>query len=191
MLSLNPDIVRVGAIVWQIILSKWLVFNAPIVAGFARPLTELLGFVRGYGPRATELAVTPCLRNVSNASHFALFSRMRNLLFGIITQISGPPSYSMSCWSFTNSGLFLGTHVSAIKPFSVVPFCLDNFRTHALKVGFWDVDEMANKIVAVLKYPLLQLTWRNHGNFEVRNLRWIDSARKCASIYEDMLAAVC
>ncbi|MCF7973711.1 MAG: glycosyltransferase [Phycisphaerae bacterium] len=63
--------------------------------------------------------------------------------------------------------------------------------THALKVDFWDVDEIANKIVAVLKYPPLQLTLRNHGNFEVRKLRWIDSARKCASIYEDVLMAVC
>jgi len=63
--------------------------------------------------------------------------------------------------------------------------------THALKVDFWDVDEMANKIVAVLKHPPLQLTLRNHGNFEVRKLRWIDSARKCVSIYEDVLMAVC
>jgi glycosyltransferase involved in cell wall biosynthesis len=63
--------------------------------------------------------------------------------------------------------------------------------THALKVDFWDVDEIANKIVAVLKYPPLQLTLRNHGNFEVRKLRWIDSARKCAAIYEDVLMAVC
>ncbi len=63
--------------------------------------------------------------------------------------------------------------------------------THALKVDFWDVDEIANKIAAVLKYPPLQLTLRNHGNFEVRKLRWKDSAEKCAAIYEDVLMAVC
>ena len=62
---------------------------------------------------------------------------------------------------------------------------------HALKVDFWDVDEIANKIVAVLKHPPLQLTLRNHGNFEVRKLQWKDSAQKCASIYEDVLMAVC
>ncbi len=59
---------------------------------------------------------------------------------------------------------------------------------HALKVDFWDVDEMANKIVAVLKYPPLEITLRNHGNFEVRKLRWRDSAEKCVKIYEDILA---
>jgi glycosyltransferase involved in cell wall biosynthesis len=62
--------------------------------------------------------------------------------------------------------------------------------THALKVDFWDVNEIANKIVAVLKYPPLQVTLRDHGGFEVRKLRWKDSATKCAKIYEEMLVAV-
>ena len=59
---------------------------------------------------------------------------------------------------------------------------------HALKVDFWDVNEIANKIIAVLKYPPLQMTLRSHGNFEVRKLRWIDSAAKCAKIYGETLA---
>ncbi len=58
---------------------------------------------------------------------------------------------------------------------------------HALKVDFWDVNEIANKIVAVLKYPPLDMTLRNHGNFEVRKLRWKDSAKKCAKIYKETL----
>ena len=62
--------------------------------------------------------------------------------------------------------------------------------THALKVDFWDVNEIANKIVAVLKYPPLQVTLRDQGSFEVRKLRWKDSAAKCAKIYEEMLVAV-
>ncbi|UCF00458.1 MAG: glycosyltransferase family 4 protein [Planctomycetota bacterium] len=62
---------------------------------------------------------------------------------------------------------------------------------HALKVDFWDVDEIANKIIAVLKYPPLRETLANYGNFEVRRLRWRDSAQKCAKIYEEASAAVC
>jgi glycosyltransferase involved in cell wall biosynthesis len=61
---------------------------------------------------------------------------------------------------------------------------------HALKVDFWDVDEIANKIVAVLKHPPLEVMLRNYGSFEVRRLRWKDSARKCAKIYEEALVAV-
>ncbi|MFH1370038.1 MAG: glycosyltransferase family 4 protein [Planctomycetota bacterium] len=58
---------------------------------------------------------------------------------------------------------------------------------HALKVDFWDVDDIANKIVAVLTYPSLGITLRNHGNYEVRKLRWKDSAQRCAKIYEESL----
>ena len=62
--------------------------------------------------------------------------------------------------------------------------------THVLKVDFWDVNEMANKILAVLKYPPLQLTLREHGNFEVRRLRWEGAAEKCRDIYQGMLTRV-
>jgi glycogen(starch) synthase len=94
---------------------------------------------------------------------------------------------------------------SVSEPFGIAPLeALDNdvpviiskqsgvseVLRHALKVDFWDVNEMANKIVAVLKYPPLQMTLRNHGNFEVRKLRWRDAARRCLQIYEEMLVAV-
>jgi len=94
---------------------------------------------------------------------------------------------------------------SVSEPFGIAPLeALDNnvpviiskqsgvseVLRHALKVDFWDVNEIANKIVAVLKYPPLGLTLRSHGNFEVRRLRWKDAAEGCARIYEEMLAAV-
>jgi len=55
---------------------------------------------------------------------------------------------------------------------------------HALKVDFWDVDEMANKIVAVLRHPPLQATLRDHGSFEVSRFSWTDSAANCVKVYE-------
>jgi glycogen synthase len=91
---------------------------------------------------------------------------------------------------------------SVSEPFGIAPLeALDNdvpviiskqsgvseVLVHALKVDFWDVNEIANKIVAVLKYPPLQMTLRSHGNFEVRKLRWKDAAAKCLKIYEELL----
>jgi glycogen synthase len=91
---------------------------------------------------------------------------------------------------------------SVSEPFGIAPLeALDNdvpiiiskqsgvseVIQHALKVDFWDVDEIANKIVAVLKYPPLGITLRSHGNYEVRKLRWSDSAARCAKIYEETL----
>jgi glycosyltransferase involved in cell wall biosynthesis len=55
--------------------------------------------------------------------------------------------------------------------------------THVLKVDFWDIDEMANKILAVLRYPPLHRTLRQHGHIELRKLSWKDSAQRLASIY--------
>ena len=60
--------------------------------------------------------------------------------------------------------------------------------THVLSVDFWDVDEMANKIVAVLRHPPLQSTLRQHGNFEVRKLSWQDSAQQCIRVYQSVLS---
>ncbi len=56
--------------------------------------------------------------------------------------------------------------------------------SHALKVDFWDVNEMANKIIAVLRHPPLQKTLREHGRIEVRKLSWTDSARRCLEVYQ-------
>jgi glycogen synthase len=57
--------------------------------------------------------------------------------------------------------------------------------THALKVDFWDINEMANKIIAVLRHPPLATTLREHGSFEVRRLNWNDAARSCLGVYEE------
>ena len=62
--------------------------------------------------------------------------------------------------------------------------------THALKVDFWDINEMANKIVAVLRHPPLRMTLREHGNFEVRKLSWKGAAEKCLHEYESLMVNV-
>lgn len=62
--------------------------------------------------------------------------------------------------------------------------------THALKVDFWDVDDMANKIVAVLRHPPLSRTLLHHGHFEIRRLTWDGAAERCEQIYRDAVAAL-
>ncbi|MHC4992099.1 MAG: glycosyltransferase [Planctomycetota bacterium] len=58
--------------------------------------------------------------------------------------------------------------------------------THALKVDFWNVDDMANKIIAVLRHPPLSQTLREHGAFEVRKLTWDGAAQRCEQVYEQL-----
>ncbi len=58
---------------------------------------------------------------------------------------------------------------------------------HVLKVDFWDIDEMANKIVAVLRHPPLHATLKKQASYEVRRLSWSDSANRCTDVYRAAL----
>jgi len=59
--------------------------------------------------------------------------------------------------------------------------------SHCLRVDFWDIDDMANKIVAVLNYPELKETLSRHGLEEVKKISWQDAGKKCREIYEELL----
>lgn len=60
--------------------------------------------------------------------------------------------------------------------------------THALKVDFWDVDQMANLIVSVLKYPELSIDIVSLAKEEIRRLRWDAAAAKTVEIYGATMA---
>jgi glycosyltransferase involved in cell wall biosynthesis len=55
--------------------------------------------------------------------------------------------------------------------------------THCLKVDFWDVDDIANKIVAVLRHPPLGQLMREHGSVEIRRITWEGAAEACVRSY--------
>ena len=59
--------------------------------------------------------------------------------------------------------------------------------THALKVDFWDIDELANKMIAVLKRPPLKVTLGKNGFHESHKFNWEDSAMKVKNIYEEVI----
>lgn len=55
--------------------------------------------------------------------------------------------------------------------------------THALKVDFWDTDEMANQIVAVLRNEPLAHQLTTYGKEEAYRLTWKRAAEKCRDLY--------
>lgn len=60
--------------------------------------------------------------------------------------------------------------------------------THCLKVDFWDVDEMANKILGVLHYGLLHKSLQENGSSEVKKFNWEIPARKCMDVYRQVMS---
>ena len=59
---------------------------------------------------------------------------------------------------------------------------------HALRVDFWDINEMTNKIVNVLKYEELRDELRQNSHQEVQKFNLDEPARKCIRIYEEAVA---
>ncbi|MEM2144079.1 MAG: glycosyltransferase family 4 protein [Candidatus Jordarchaeaceae archaeon] len=58
---------------------------------------------------------------------------------------------------------------------------------HCLKVDFWDINQLVDKILGVLRYKELKHTLREHGSLEVRKFDWNQSARKCIEVYNEVL----
>jgi glycosyltransferase involved in cell wall biosynthesis len=59
---------------------------------------------------------------------------------------------------------------------------------NALKVDFWDVDDIANKILALIRYPALVEQLTAEGREEVQGLRWDIPAGHVRDVYREVLA---
>ena len=55
---------------------------------------------------------------------------------------------------------------------------------HALKVDFWDIDEMANKIVCILRHKSLRECLKENSFKEIMKHTWKRAAEKCMMIYK-------
>ncbi len=58
---------------------------------------------------------------------------------------------------------------------------------HALKVDFWDVDEMANQILAAMRYPVITRQIVNEGRRDLERLSWRAAASKVYRLYRTLL----
>jgi glycogen synthase len=55
---------------------------------------------------------------------------------------------------------------------------------HALKVDFWDVRDLADKIVAVLRYPVLAQELIERSREDILGLNWDKAGEKILAVYE-------
>lgn len=55
---------------------------------------------------------------------------------------------------------------------------------HALKVDFWDTDLMADRIVSLVRRPVLRRELQKHGVREMERFSWESSARRCVDVYQ-------
>ncbi len=90
---------------------------------------------------------------------------------------------------------------SASEPFGIVPLeslingtpviiskqsGVSEVLKHALKVDFWDVEELANQIYAVLHHQPLHQNLSENGKLEASSVTWNKAAYKLKSVYQSM-----
>ncbi|OGM59715.1 hypothetical protein A2955_03915 [Candidatus Woesebacteria bacterium RIFCSPLOWO2_01_FULL_37_19] len=91
---------------------------------------------------------------------------------------------------------------SVSEPFGIVPLEVISNRTpvilsrqcgvseilnHVLKVDFWDIEEIANKIISVIRYRCLHDDLVNESGKELVNISWDKAAEKCIGIYNQFV----
>jgi len=112
---------------------------------------------------------------------------------GFVNQAQGAQLYKMA-------DVFVMPSVS--EPFGIVPLEAMSHGTpviiskqsgisevlkHALKVDFWDVNDIANKIIAALTYATLHQELKQHGSVEVRRFNWENTAGEVQQLYQELI----
>lgn len=62
--------------------------------------------------------------------------------------------------------------------------------SHCLKVDFWDINQLVNKMLGVLHYQELHECLKHHGSMEVKKFNWDIPAEKCIDVYKKVLGEV-
>lgn len=99
----------------------------------------------------------------------------------------------------SSADLFIMPSVS--EPFGIVPLeavrnkipviiskssGVSEVLPNALKVDFWDIDEMTNKMLAVLKYKPLHTQLRRHALDDIKNLTWDNQTKEITHVYNSL-----
>jgi len=120
---------------------------------------------------------------ISDKFHFAGFLRpdMVNKLFSI-SDVYVMPSVSEPFGISPLEALRTNVPVIISKQSGV-----SEILNHAIKIDFWDIDEMANSIYGLLHYEGISNMFKKHGKTEVDNLKWENAARKVIDVYKTLI----
>ncbi len=59
---------------------------------------------------------------------------------------------------------------------------------HCLKIDYWNIEDMAAKILSILRYPPLKAALAAEAPKEASRFNWSDAARRCLAVYDALLS---
>lgn len=171
---------RVLTYVGRLTVQKGLTQMIRAVAESMKQFPKTILLLVGSGEQRDELVQLAADLGIGDRIFFADFQRGKRLRD-----------------AFKSAGLFLMPSVS--EPFGLValeaagygaPVLLSKqsgvseVLKSCLKVDYWDIDEMANKITAVLQNPVLGEELSRNARFELDQLTWERPAQKIMNLYQ-------
>jgi len=149
-----------------------------------RPNT--LFVISGSGDMAKQIIDRSAELGIGDRVLFTGFMREKELarLYGAADLVV-MPSVSEPFGIVPLESLLNGTPVLISKQSGVVEVI-----HNSLKTDFWDVEDMASKIIAVLDNPPLRDTLAGEGGREARMQVWKKVAQRCIIIYEKLAQAL-
>lgn len=138
--------------------------------------------VAGSGDMEKDMMEEAAARNISDRFLFVGFLRGEELnAVYALADVFVMPSVSEPFGITTLEAMMHKTPVIISKQSGV-----SEVVSHALKVDFWDIDEMAEEIVAVLSYRALSATLAQNGLQQVKTCTWDKAAKQCMGVYKKM-----
>lgn len=131
-------------------------------------------------------------RMIERASDLGIGNKV--IFTGFVTRTEGDQLYQMA-------DLFVMPSVS--EPFGIVPLeamqqgtpviisrqsGVSEVLKHVLKVDFWNVDDLASKMIAALSYEHLHTMLQHHSTLEIQGFTWENPAQQCVDIYNEVLS---
>ena len=186
----EADMRRLKAVGWGVVLfvgrltlqkgPDYFLEAARTVLG-ARPSTMFV--VSGSGDMAQAVIDRAAYLGISDRVLFTGFLRDKELArLYKVADLVVMPSVSEPFGIVPLESLLNGTPVLISKQSGVAEVV-----QNSLKADFWDIDDMANKILSVLEHPALRETLAREGGREARNQAWRRVAERCMIAYKRLV----
>jgi glycosyltransferase involved in cell wall biosynthesis len=179
---INPD-EKIVLFLGRVTLQKGPDYFLDAAAKVAQVMPNVRFIVAGTGDMLPRM--------IERAAELGIGNRV--IFPGFVNREQGDRLYKMA-------DLFVMPSVS--EPFGIVPLeamrlgtpvivsrqsGVSEVLSHALKVDFWDTDELANKMIAALTYQPMHETLQYHGALEVQKLNWDSPADSCIRVYDEAM----